>query len=87
MTNMFIFQTTESNNLYSKIILFLHNKEVTSKKRKCYKTNTMLDFSTEHKFKLGGEALDDIKVKFQIKNSTPLLQKSKYFFGKITRIL
>ena len=74
-------QTFEHENLYSKVTIFLKNKEVKSKKRKSFKTKTMLDFSTELKFDLGGEALSDFKVKVQLKSSTPMLQKSKLFYS------
>ena len=70
----------DHNNLFSKSTLFYKTKKVISKRRKCFKTRSMLDFSTEHKFKLGGEALDDFCIKIQIKGSTPLLKKSMHIF-------
>ena len=58
------------------IITIYQTKKVISKRRKCFKTRSMLDFSTEHKFKLGREALDDFCIKIQIKSSTTFLKKS-----------
>ena len=53
------------------------NKEVSSKRKKSYQTNSMLDFSEDLKFKLGGEPLSDYHVRIEIKSSTTLLHKSK----------
>ena len=72
------------NNLFSKSTLFYQTKKVISKRRKCFQTKSMLDFSTEHKFKLGGEALDDFSIKIEIKSSTSLLKKSMRMFSAST---
>ena len=76
---MSVFQLNNHSNLFSKSTLFYKTKKGISKRRKCFQTKSMLDFSTEHKFKLGGEALDDFSIKIQIKSSTPLLKKSMRF--------
>ena len=74
---LILFQMPSHNNLFSKSTLFYQTKKVISKRRKCFQTKSMLDFSTEHKFKLGGETLYDFCIKIQIKSSTQLLKKSK----------
>ena len=74
---MLYFQASPSSNLYSKITLHLRNKEVSSKRKKSYQTNSILDFSEDLKFKLGGEPLSDYHVRIEIKSSTTLLHKSK----------
>ena len=66
---MLYFQASPSSNLYSKITLHLRNKEVSSKRKKSYQTNSMLDFSEDLKFKLGGEPLSDYHVRIEIKSS------------------
>ena len=70
-------QSSKTNNLYSKISLHLRDEQVACRKRKCYKTKTLLDFSEDHKFKLQGESLDDYHLKIEIKQSASLLYKSK----------
>ena len=82
-----MFQANKSDILYSKTSLYFKNEKVSSKKRSCFKTKTMLDFSKEHKFKLGGEALDDFHIKIQLKSSTQILQKSMFCFKKKRIIL
>ena len=85
-SQILIFQTEHFESVYSKVTVSLRNKDVKSKKGKSDNTNSMLNFSTENKFKLGGESLIDFKVKVQLKRSTPMLQKSKYLSIRKTLI-
>ena len=72
------FNHSNLKNMYSKITLLQHSKEVTVKRRKkAYHNKTMVDFSKDHKFKLNGENVDDFAIKIQIKRSTSPLQRSE----------
>ena len=77
--NSYYFQQSSSTNLYSKITLRLKNKEVACRRKKCFKTKTMIDFCKDHKFKLQGEAMDDYQVSIEIKRSNTILTKSKIY--------
>ena len=66
--------------MYSKVVLLQKNKEVVSRRKKAYRTKTMVDFSKDHKFELNGENVDDFSIKIQIKCSSPPFKKSKSNF-------
>ena len=75
--------------MYSKVVLLQKNKEVVSRRKKAYRTKTMVDFSKDHKFELNGENVDDFSIKIQIKCSSPPFQKSKsnfYLYMHIYRL-
>ena len=72
-----LFQSENARSLYSKTTLLLGDERLESKRRKCYKSGSMLDFSKDHNFAMEGEALDKFKVMIEIKSTTTLLQTSK----------
>ena len=62
--------------MYSKISLLHQNDVISKQRKKAYCTRNLLDFSMDHKFRLGGEALGEFQLKIEIKQTTPPLQKS-----------
>ena len=77
ISDEYIFQTDEPDNLYSKTSLYFRNEEVASKKRNCFNTKKKLDFRKKQDFKIDGESLDDFHIKVEIKRGSNILHKSK----------
>ena len=71
------FQAENARSLYSKTTLLFGDEILESKRRKCYKSGSMLDFSKDNNFAMEGEALDKFKVMIEIKSTDTLLQTSK----------
>ena len=66
------------DTLYSKTSLCYKGKKFVSKKKKCFKTKDLLDFSKEQNIKLDGKSLTDFHIAIELKHSTQMFQKSKF---------